>query len=93
MTEKNLPASFTGYETFFQELTESIRLARLRAGLAVNHELTMLYWSIGHRIREQEEKLGWGAKVVDQLAADLRRAFPDMIRIVRSKFKIHALFC
>ncbi len=29
-------------------------------------------------IRDRQEKLGWGAKVVEQLSTDLRRAFPEM---------------
>jgi len=32
---------------------------------------------IGHDIRERQATRGWGAKVVDRLAADLRAEFPD----------------
>ena len=38
----------------------------------------MLYWRIGKIILEQQESQGWGTKVVDKLANDLRKAFPDM---------------
>ena len=37
-----------------------------------------LYWSIGKAILEKQEKEGWGAKVIDRLAQDLKDAFPDM---------------
>ncbi len=60
------------------ELKERIRSARIRAGLAVNRELVMLYWHIGREILTRQEEDGWGAKVIQKLADDLRRAFPDM---------------
>jgi len=37
-----------------------------------------LYWQIGREILERQERQGLATKVVDQLAADLRSAFPDM---------------
>lgn len=67
-----------GYVDFIKGLKERIRQARLRAGLAVNQELIMLYWQIGKDILDQQAKLGWGAKVIDKLARDLRTSFPDM---------------
>lgn len=78
MTNKNLPEVISGYEGFLHELTESIRQAQLRAGLALNRELTVLYWQIGRGILEQQKVEGWGAKVIDRLAEDLRKTFPDM---------------
>lgn len=38
----------------------------------------MLYWQIGRDILERQQRRGWGAKVIDQLARDLKDAFPDM---------------
>ena len=43
----------------------------------MNRELVLLYWSIGRDILERQERLGWGAKVIDQLGADLRKEFPE----------------
>ncbi|MEQ8766851.1 MAG: PDDEXK nuclease domain-containing protein [Planctomycetota bacterium] len=65
-----------GYEDLLRELKERIRVARVQAALAVNRELVLLYWTIGRDILERQERLGWGAKVIEQLAADLRREFP-----------------
>jgi predicted nuclease of restriction endonuclease-like (RecB) superfamily len=67
-----------GYEELLGQLKERIRSAQLRAALAVNRELVLLYWQIGREILTRQEHEGWGAKVVDRLAADLRRSFPDM---------------
>lgn len=35
-------------------------------------------WDIGRMILERQKDAGWGAKVIDRLAADLREAFPDL---------------
>ena len=37
----------------------------------------LLYWQLGREILERQQRHGWGAKVVDRLARDLRHAFPD----------------
>jgi len=55
-----------------------VRAAQVKAGLAVNRELVLVYWHIGHRILPAQRREGWGAKVVDRLAADLGRAFRQM---------------
>lgn len=65
------------YNSFLQSLKERIQSAQVRAALAVNSELVTLYWQVGHEILVEQSRRGWGAKVIDQLAADLRRAFPD----------------
>jgi hypothetical protein len=39
-----------GYEAFLGELKERIRTAQLRASLAVNRELVLLYWQTGRDI-------------------------------------------
>lgn len=51
---------------------------RLRVVLAANAAMVLLYWDIGRMILERQNRAGWGAKVIDRLAADLREAFPDM---------------
>lgn len=67
-----------GYVDWLAELKTRIHLAQQRATLAVNRELVLLYWQIGHDILQQQAEQGWGARVIDRLARDLRRAFPDM---------------
>jgi predicted nuclease of restriction endonuclease-like (RecB) superfamily len=41
-------------------------------------EMILLYWQIRRDILERQNQQGWGAKVVDHLADDLRREFPGM---------------
>jgi predicted nuclease of restriction endonuclease-like (RecB) superfamily len=67
-----------GYDEFLRSLKERIRTAQVRAALAVNRDLVLLYWRIGQGILERQRQSGWGSKVIDRLAADLRSAFPEM---------------
>jgi len=66
------------YIQLLNELKERIRVAQTKAILSVNKELISLYWDIGKSIVEEQEKMGWGKSVVEQLARDLRREFPDV---------------
>jgi len=67
-----------GYDEFLRDVKQRIQTARVKAALAVNRELVLLYWSIGRDILDRQSTLGWGAKVIEGLAADLHRAFPAM---------------
>jgi predicted nuclease of restriction endonuclease-like (RecB) superfamily len=69
---------FDGYGVFLQEVKDRVRTAQVRASLAVNRELVLLYWGIGRDILARQQKQGWGAKVIDRLAADLQREFPSV---------------
>jgi predicted nuclease of restriction endonuclease-like (RecB) superfamily len=66
------------YSAFVADLTTLIQQSRLDAAIAVNQRLVMLYWRIGREILRRQVERGWGSKVVDQLADDLRRRVPDM---------------
>jgi len=50
----------------------------VRAAVAVNSELVLLYWGIGRDILQRQQEQGWGAKIIDQRAADLLQEFPEM---------------
>lgn len=67
-----------GYPELLDDLKKRIRTAQLRAGLAVNRELILLYWEIGRQILQRQQQEGWGTKVIDRLAQDLRREFTDI---------------
>ena len=68
----------TGYADWLAELKGRIHTAQQRATLAVNRELVLLYWQIGRDILQRQAAQGWGAKVIDRPAPDLRAAFPEM---------------
>ncbi len=66
------------YAAWLAEIKSRIATAQLRATLALNAELIQLYWEIGRGIPEEQRRHGWGTKVIDTLASDLRSAFPEM---------------
>jgi predicted nuclease of restriction endonuclease-like (RecB) superfamily len=70
-----LPAD---YAVWLTELKARIHGAQQRATLAVNRELVLLYWQIGRDILDRQGREGWGTKVIERLAQDLRNAFPEM---------------
>ncbi|HEY9880306.1 MAG TPA: PDDEXK nuclease domain-containing protein [Leptolyngbyaceae cyanobacterium] len=68
----------SNYNNLFSGLKKRIRAAQVRAAIAVNQELILLYWQIGREILTRQQEEGWGSKVIDRLAMDLKREFPDM---------------
>jgi predicted nuclease of restriction endonuclease-like (RecB) superfamily len=72
---KPIPA--TSYREFLALLKERIEASRIRAARSVNHELVLLYWDIGGAILEKQRLQGWGESVVERLARDLLKAYPD----------------
>src|SRR3990167_2106324 len=66
------------YAETLRAIKQRIQQERLRVVLAANAAMVLLYWDIGRMILDRQERAGWGARVIDRLAADLREAFPDM---------------
>jgi len=67
-----------GYADLLAELKVRIKSERLRVVMASNAAMVILYWDIGKRILERQSSEGWGARTIDRLSHDLRRAFPEM---------------
>ena len=60
------------------ELRELIDGARQRAAVAVNAELTLLYWRIGQRINREllkEQRASYGDQVMAKLAKELSKLY------------------
>jgi predicted nuclease of restriction endonuclease-like (RecB) superfamily len=68
-----LPAD---YAPLLADIKARVQTARIKAGLAANRELLVLYWDIGRMILDRQKREGWGAKVIDRLSVDLQREFP-----------------
>jgi predicted nuclease of restriction endonuclease-like (RecB) superfamily len=66
------------YQSFLTEVADMLKTARLQAVLAANKEMIHLYWQIGKMILNHQYQNGWGAKIIDQLAKDLRMQIPDI---------------
>ncbi|GAB4056365.1 DUF1016 N-terminal domain-containing protein [Spirosoma litoris] len=68
----------SNYITFLQELKDHILQSRYRAARLVNRELLLLYYAVGKRLSEKIAAEKWGAKVVEQLSADLQKHLPGL---------------
>jgi predicted nuclease of restriction endonuclease-like (RecB) superfamily len=66
------------YQAFLRNIKTRVQQAQLRAVVAVNKELILLYWYIGKEILARQEKEGWGTQVIDRLSADLHAPFPQL---------------
>lgn len=80
------------YADLLSDVKSLIHGARLQASLAVNRELVILYWHIGQDILTRQQAEGWGAKVIDRLAQDLRHTFPDMTGLSSRNIKYMRAF-
>ena len=66
------------YLAFLQEISKQILQSRYRAARLVNRELLLLYFAIGKRLSEKIAAEKWGAKVLEQLSADLQKTLPGL---------------
>jgi hypothetical protein len=73
MTVRTPKQGGDGYASLLAELKERIRTARLKASVAVNEELILLYWSIGRDILDRQTAAGWGARLLPIYDATFRR--------------------
>jgi predicted nuclease of restriction endonuclease-like (RecB) superfamily len=80
------------YAAWLVDLKSRIQRARSQAALAVNQELVRLYHHLGSEILARQDRQGWGAKVIDRLAVDLRASFPDMKGLSASNLKYMRFF-
>lgn len=63
----------TEYLSVIENIKHEINAAQYRAALHVNADMLLLYYDIGCVINEHKT---WGSKFIDNLAADIRLAFP-----------------
>jgi predicted nuclease of restriction endonuclease-like (RecB) superfamily len=66
------------YRNWLVELKHTILQSQIKAALAVNSQLIMLYWNLGLQIVEKQEYTNWGSGFLDQLSKDLKNEFPDL---------------
>jgi predicted nuclease of restriction endonuclease-like (RecB) superfamily len=66
------------YQAFLRSIKTRVQQAQLRAVVAVNKELILLYWYIGKEILARQHKERWGTGVIERLSTDLHAAFPQM---------------
>ncbi len=70
--------SLTEYLPLLDSIKSRIRRAQVRATLAANAEMLLLYWDVGRVVADRQKTEGWGAGVVSHLAADIRNDMPEV---------------
>ncbi|HQB75707.1 MAG TPA: PDDEXK nuclease domain-containing protein [Bacteroidales bacterium] len=65
------------YQNWAEFITTKIKLAQTQTAFKVNSAMLTLYWEIGNSILEKQSQNGWGSKVIDLLASDLAKNFPN----------------
>jgi len=60
------------YADFIRSIEDRIRAAQVKAGLAVNRELVLLYWGIGKEISQRQQERG---NEVTRSSSRLQRIF------------------
>lgn len=74
----NTPQALDNNQPLFNEIRGLIDSARQRVAVAVNTELTLLYWQVGKTIRTQvlkEARAEYGKQVIANLATQLTAAY------------------
>lgn len=66
------------YTSWLKELKSTIQKRQIKAAVAVNNELILLYWELGKEIVQKQENAKWGTGLLNQLSKDLKLAFPEM---------------
>ncbi len=66
------------YLKFIEEVKSEIQKQRISVVLNANSSMICLYWNIGKSILKKQGEEGWGAKIIDRMAKDLKDAFPEM---------------
>jgi predicted nuclease of restriction endonuclease-like (RecB) superfamily len=66
------------YSELLDDLKTRIRRSQLKASLAVNAEMILLYWDIGQMIHQRQQQEGWGTGVIPRLSKDIRNELPEL---------------
>lgn len=80
------------YLQTLEEIKQKVKTAQIKAHLAVNREMIILYWQIGRIIIEQRKTQKWGSKVIEKLASDLKSEFGTMTGLSTRNLKYMAYF-
>ncbi len=65
------------YKNWAACITTKIKLAQTQTAFKVNADMLRLYFEIGNSILEKQKQKAWGSKIIELLASDLKKNFPD----------------
>jgi len=75
------------YKEWLTEIKAKIQASQIKAALAVNTTLIHLYWNLGQQIVQKQQESNWGDGLINQLAKDLKAAFPEIKGLSISNLK------
>ena len=73
-----MPGQMTTYQDLLKDIKIRIRQAQLKAVIAANAEMLMLYWDIGRMIHLRQSTEGWGSRIIPRLAKDIRNEISEV---------------
>jgi len=62
---------------FINDIKELVYRHQYEAMKQVNEHLIALYWEIGEEVTKRQDEQGWGKSIVEVLAQELQREFPN----------------
>ena len=69
---------FNEYKELLQEVKFKIQHAQIKTVMAANSQMLLLYWQLGNYILANQQANGWGSKIIDLLAADIKKELPNL---------------
>jgi hypothetical protein len=66
------------YSNWIVSLKSSIKQRQIKAAIAVNSNLILMYWDLGKQIVDRQENAKWGSGFNEQVSKDLKSEFPDI---------------
>ncbi len=66
------------YSALLSDIKDRISHGQFNAVQKVNTELIEMYWDIGRMIHDRQQKHGWGARIIPQLARDIVNELPEI---------------
>jgi predicted nuclease of restriction endonuclease-like (RecB) superfamily len=72
------------YKNFLHQAKSIIHSTQAKAALTINASLIFANWELGRLITEKQKEFGWGNRVIDQLAKDLKTEMPDVVGFSRA---------
>ncbi len=66
------------YKKWILSLKNTIKQRQIKATVATNNELILLYWDLGKQIVDKQRNAKWGSGFINQLSKDLKKEFPKI---------------
>jgi predicted nuclease of restriction endonuclease-like (RecB) superfamily len=66
------------YKNTLHSIIATIKVAQVKTVMAANSQMLLAYWQIGSQLSAKIKAHAWGAKIIDNFSADIRKAFPNI---------------